>query len=35
MRLIVMFGREFRSMARAMPHLTEEIQRAIEERLGR
>jgi CRP-like cAMP-binding protein len=35
MRLIVMFGREFRSMAKAMPHLTEEIQRAIEERLSR
>ncbi|MGH8936094.1 MAG: cyclic nucleotide-binding domain-containing protein [Acidimicrobiia bacterium] len=35
MRLIVMFGREFRSMAKAMPHVAEEIQRAIGERLGR
>ena len=35
MRLIVMTGRDFSAMRSEMPHIAEEIQRKIEERLAR
>jgi CRP-like cAMP-binding protein len=35
MRVIVMFGRDFREMDREMPHVAERIHQAMEERRGR